>query len=1265
MLIIALLKSENQGDILESTKIKGVVFLKKLTKKMLAVFLSALMAVSAVSVPISSFAAEKKPSSKAEYVEGEAIAVLKNSAPKTYLTASKSVANFGRGIKLNKSFTFNKKNGAIRAVVLKSDKSTQKLLKELRANDAVEYAFPNYKVKATSITKDAYSDFQWALDNKGQNEGTQGLDANADALWEKAAASEKEQIVAVVDTGIDYNHEDLKDIVWENPFGSRLVGKHGYDFSNTIKDHTPYDDNGHGSHVAGIIAGAADNEKGISGINKSNVKIMACKFLDEEGSGETEGALAAYEYINRAVDLGANVVAVNNSWGGIGDEYEMKLFDEIFNELGKKGVVTLAAAGNEAQDLEKLNEDEEINFLFDGEEVFDVPACSSSKYCLTVAASNEKDELGDFSNYGAKYVDIAAPGCDILSSVSYNCFNPTLYNAEERGALCADFQDYEGEISSSDFGYPVNVELKTEGFEDLVGKNIQIAQINSGFDMSSKSIAMTFKDEVEEEDARYYAIELPYSIKNEDDSYSLSFMYSGNKKILATVCDVPADFDVATRFDELDYLAMIGGGEKGNYWDHFFIDINPSDKYYDKKMKSKERKLVLAFESYEADSVFKIDDFAVSVQGANADDFKKYDFYNGTSMATPYAAGAVALVKNAYPNATAAEVINIVKNTGRIVPEYEGKIESSRVLSLENSEKTPAILISAAYNKDGDIEVEGSFKGETTFKINGKAVTPKSVNESKAVFTDNGYNTKKNTFEAANEYGADSLSVLLSNKPLPKKSSKVVGMPGADTELGYYMPKSMVSIPAGTVSYFVGETGNIGKISYDDFEKAYVYDDFIPQIDFTNLFKSINSISVKDAVYLNGRIYFTAVNSVVSAYSSTVLGYDSAFGYLDLTSGKTVLLCEFPNASNIGDSLAVYNGNILLLGGYNEVEGAFSKDVYRYNSTKKAFEKLKTTLPEGRAFTRFIQYGNKLYGFLGANESKTMPSTIVLESDAWSINPQKLESDDYDEYAFDEDKSIKVYSSSVGYGSGGIYLSGAYIYGLGDTYYFSTAKNKLLASKYTFSNEIGEKDIIATTLPGAFIAFEMTSEGEEELDIETEDEEEPCAYFYSITNTYATIDESALSHAYVSNAYEDYYSYGDKASIKLSPESGYVITSISANGKQLSTNSNKATLTINAQKIALTAKTKKVAPNKVTGLKVTSSKKKYNLTWKKPSRAEGYQVQTYVNGKWKTLKTVNSANTLKYSVSKSKAGKKFRVRAFAKYNSKTYYGAWSSTVKVK
>ena len=1249
--------------------------MKKFTKKVLAAFLSVLMAVCAVATPAMAYEKPEQSGKKAEYIEGEVIVVLKETAPKSYLMAGRAVSNYGKGLKVNSSFSYNKKNGKIRALVLKSDnRKTADIIKELKKNEQVKYAFPNYVVKASALTNDTYSNYQWALDNKGINGGASGLDTNADALWDKASASEKERVVAIVDTGIDYNHEDLKDVLWENPHGSKLVGKYGYDFTGTIKDGSPFDDNGHGTHCAGIIAASADNEKGISGINKANTKIMACKFLDEDGFGSTDAALAAFEYISRAIDLGTNVVAINNSWGGVGDLAEQELFDEIFDAFGEKGAISVVSAGNESTDLSEYD-NEEMVFWY-GENYRTTPASSLSEYCLTVAATNEKDELADFSNYSTDFVDIAAPGCDILSSVSYNCFNPSIYSAEQQAELCKNFQNFDGTFTSGDFGYPGFIPAATESSElyDHLGINKEITQSADGFGADSKAMRINLKDIVvnENSDGDYenysvYAFEIPFTLDDETKPYSISFMVKADNDLFGVVGDFPADFDIAKNIEDAAFDDYLWGSSDGGYWKHQYINVNQSEKGYQKKYKGKERKLVFVVESYKTDTYFQLDDLAVSNQSASADSFGKYDFYNGTSMAAPYVSGAVALVSNAYPDADAAEVINIVKNTGRISSSLEGKTENSRVLSLDNSENTPSMITSAKYNEAGDVEVKGSFKNDTSFSINGSAVTPKEITSGKAVFADTSYNTKKVEITAENAFGADSISVLLSKKPTPKKSKKLIGSPMMPLGMGYYMPMGAISIPAGTKSYFVGETGEIGSVYYDEMEDGYIYEDVFPQLDSSKLFKEPKAVSFKTAAYLDSKIYFTALNEVFSSYMDVVIGYEGVFGYYDLNSGKTVKLCEIPDATALGETLAVYNGELYLIGGYDWESNTFSKDVYKYNTSKKSFAKTAYSLPEGRAFTSFIQFEGKLIGAYGANETGELPKFITFDGSKWSTSALNIASDDYDTYYFDNE--INVYYGNLGYSGGGIYLNGAYIYGYGDTYNYNASTDKLTASKYSFSNEIGKGKLIATTLPGCFIGYPIEdaegvgTAGSNYVGGEEGEEDFLSGYCYSITNSYAKLDESAMTHAYISSAYEPYYAYGDKLTFNVAPESGYVITSISANGVKLSDNSTKASIIFKNANVSITAKTKKVAPNKVTGVKVKKTSKSCTVSWKKPERAQGYQVQTYKNGKWVTVKTVTSGNTLKCTVSKSKAGKKFRVRATSKYNGKTYYGAWSAAVK--
>ena len=195
------------------------------------------------------------------------------------------------------------------------DISVEDAIEMLEDDDSIQYAEPNYRIHATAVTgaDDPYVDKQWALD-----------DVNVDTIWDKAKDTGY-GVVAVVDTGVDFTHEDLKDNIWSNPYINKgLKGEHGFNFISGSAE--PMDDNGHGSHCAGIITAAGNNGKGICGIagadgkngSRNNLDIMALKILDDEGSGYGSEEVAAYNYINKAQQLGVNIVAINNSYGGGG-----------------------------------------------------------------------------------------------------------------------------------------------------------------------------------------------------------------------------------------------------------------------------------------------------------------------------------------------------------------------------------------------------------------------------------------------------------------------------------------------------------------------------------------------------------------------------------------------------------------------------------------------------------------------------------------------------------------------------------------------------------------------------------------------------------------------------------------------------------------------------------------------------------------------------------------------------------------------------------
>ncbi len=209
----------------------------------------------------------------------------------------------------------------------------------------------------------------------------------------------KEMIVAVIDTGVDYNHEDLAFNMWRNP-NPKNGDIVGYDFVHN--DGLPYDDNEHGSHCAGVIGATGENGVGLAGVNH-RVSIMALKFLTGEGSGTTADAIRAIDY---AVENGAKVLS--NSWGGPADE-ENPALEKAIERSQARDVLFIAAAGNET-----TNNDTSGTRSY--------PASFGTDNIVSVAATNIQDKLAFFSNYGEKTTHLAAPGVNILSTTPQNTY---------------------------------------------------------------------------------------------------------------------------------------------------------------------------------------------------------------------------------------------------------------------------------------------------------------------------------------------------------------------------------------------------------------------------------------------------------------------------------------------------------------------------------------------------------------------------------------------------------------------------------------------------------------------------------------------------------------------------------------------------------------------------------------------------------------------------------------------------------------------------
>jgi subtilisin family serine protease len=334
-------------------------------------------------------------------------------------------------VKFRTGVTVSKKDEALAAAGLKAKKkltadgrtelaagdpaASELALKKLGSDPRVAYAEPNFVVSALRTPNDPSFGQLWGLVNAGQTvdgaAGTADADIDADLAWDVSTGSAA-SVVGIIDTGVDFSHPDLAGAAWINPgencTGCRANGVdddgngyvddwRGWDFVN--EDNDPFDDHGHGTHVAGTIAAAGNNGVGVAGINWTG-RVAALKFLDWFGSGTIADAVRALDY---ATQKGIKIT--NNSWGG--SENSQALLDAI-ERFGAAGGLYVAAAGNDGANVDQAPM---------------YPAAYPSSAIISVAASDSRDQFASFSNVGRSSVDLAAPGVGIYSTLPGNTYD--------------------------------------------------------------------------------------------------------------------------------------------------------------------------------------------------------------------------------------------------------------------------------------------------------------------------------------------------------------------------------------------------------------------------------------------------------------------------------------------------------------------------------------------------------------------------------------------------------------------------------------------------------------------------------------------------------------------------------------------------------------------------------------------------------------------------------------------------------------------------
>lgn len=290
----------------------------------------------------------------------------------------------------------------------------------LRSHPNVEYAEPNYIYNHTATSNDPYytNGSLWGMYGDATSPANQ-YGSQAGEAWALNHTGSASVLVAVIDEGIQWSHEDLAANMWVNPFdpvdGIDNDGNgykddtRGWDFdgnNNSTYDGTQDD---HGTHVAGTIGAIGGNGKGVAGVNW-NVKIITVKFLGRRG-GTTANAIKSVDYVT---DLktrhGLNIVATNNSWGGGG--YSQGLYDAI-QRANNANILFIAAAGNGGSDGVGDNNDNTPHY----------PSSYTNTNIIAVASITSTGARSSFSNYGATSVDLGAPGSGIYSTLPSSANN--------------------------------------------------------------------------------------------------------------------------------------------------------------------------------------------------------------------------------------------------------------------------------------------------------------------------------------------------------------------------------------------------------------------------------------------------------------------------------------------------------------------------------------------------------------------------------------------------------------------------------------------------------------------------------------------------------------------------------------------------------------------------------------------------------------------------------------------------------------------------
>jgi len=590
-----------------------------------------------------------------KYREGEVIVKYKSGIKKATINSLSST----HGFEVVKTYSKLTKKNLI--TVLKSTKTTQEMIKILKANPNVESVSPNYIRQLNAAPNDPDFNQLWGMHNTGQTGGTADADIDAVEAWDVTTGS-SDVVVAVFDTGIDYTHTDLKANLWinqgetpddgiDNDGNGYIDDIYGYDVAadvNGNNDGDPLDVHGHGTHVSGTIGASGNDGFGISGVNW-DVNIMTLKIFPPGAGASDSDIFEAIEYVQTMKERGVNIVAINASYGGGGGD-QADTMNEAIKGLGDTGIIFCAAAGNDGVD-----NDTTPHF----------PSSYDADNIISVASTDHNDELSWFSNYGATSVDLSAPGSSILSTMRYQVdYTPQAgdpyFNTADDGADWVQGGDGAAWafsttnvhsasyslLDSPDGNYPDNsfTYILPAASIDLTG-------------MADENLALGFWAVLNlEEDWDYLHI---YFSADGGANWTVMESFTGEgQPMQAYSVEIPDSFQT----DDFLYLFALQSDCCGNF-----------------------------------DGVY-IDDIGIDI-GTRTSDL--YATWSGTSMATPHVTGTVALLSASYTGDTVANMKARILDNVDTLDSLSGKLLTEGRLNLKGAIGTGGVCQEGYHHKQG------------------------------------------------------------------------------------------------------------------------------------------------------------------------------------------------------------------------------------------------------------------------------------------------------------------------------------------------------------------------------------------------------------------------------------------------------------------------------------------------------------------------------------------------------------------------------------